>query len=383
MELIKDLPSIFEEFAEQRQNSFLAVKDLKEQNLPVIGAFCTYFPQELPLAMGAAVVSLCSSSNETVEEAEKDLPRNLCPLIKSSYGFAKTDKCPFFYFSDLVVGETTCDGKKKMYEQLGEIKNVHVMEMPNSQNEAGVKLFRDEIVKFKERLEKEFNVTITEEQIREATKLKNKERQALKDFYEVMKHDPAPITGHQMYDVLIGSTFKFDKEASVDEINAVTKKIEQEYAEGNHLEKKPRIVITGSPSAGAAMKVVKAIEENGGVVVAFENCGGIKGNEGMVDENADDIYMALAERYMNIPCSCMTPNQGRFDLLGQIIEDYKADAVVEIVLQACHTYALEGNKIRDYVNKEHDIPYLAIETDYSSEDVGQITTRVTALIEML
>lgn len=65
------------------------------------------------MAAGAVVVSLCSTSDETIEEAEKDLPRNLCPLIKSSYGFGKTDKCPYFYFSDLVVGETTCDGKRK------------------------------------------------------------------------------------------------------------------------------------------------------------------------------------------------------------------------------------------------------------------------------
>ena len=46
------------------------------------------------MAAGAVVVSLCSTSDETIEEAEKDLPRNLCPLIKSSYGFGKTDKCP-------------------------------------------------------------------------------------------------------------------------------------------------------------------------------------------------------------------------------------------------------------------------------------------------
>ena len=61
------------------------------------------------MAMGACVVGLCSTSDETIPDAEKDLPRNLCPLIKSSYVFAKTDKCPYFYFSDLIVGETTCD----------------------------------------------------------------------------------------------------------------------------------------------------------------------------------------------------------------------------------------------------------------------------------
>lgn len=113
MELIKELPEVFEEFAEQRQKSFLAVKELKDKGVPIVGVYCTYFPQEIVMAMGAAAVSLCSTSDETIPDAEKDLPKNLCPLIKSSYGFAKTDKCPFFYFSDLVVGETTCDGKKK------------------------------------------------------------------------------------------------------------------------------------------------------------------------------------------------------------------------------------------------------------------------------
>ena len=74
------------------------------------------------MAAGAVVVSLCSTSDETIEEAEKDLPRNLCPLIKSSYGFGKTDKCPYFYFSDLVVGETTCDGKKRRCTVHGRIQ---------------------------------------------------------------------------------------------------------------------------------------------------------------------------------------------------------------------------------------------------------------------
>ena len=106
MELIKDLPSIFEEFSEQRKNAFLRMHELKKQGKPFVGGFCTYLPKELPMAMGACMVGLCSKDGETIPDAEQDLPRNLCPLIKSSYGYAKTDKCPFFYFSDLIVGET-------------------------------------------------------------------------------------------------------------------------------------------------------------------------------------------------------------------------------------------------------------------------------------
>lgn len=132
MSLITDLPAIFDHFSSARQQGFLTVMELKEQNIPLVGTYCTFMPQEIPLAAGAVVVSLCSTSDETIEEAEKDLPRNLCPLIKSSYGFGKTDKCPYFYFSDLVVGETTCDGKKKMYEYMAEFKAVHVMQLPNT-----------------------------------------------------------------------------------------------------------------------------------------------------------------------------------------------------------------------------------------------------------
>ena len=118
-------------------------------------------PQELPLAMGAAVVSLCATSDETISEAEKELPRNLCPLIKSSYGFGKTDKCPYFYFSDLVVGETTCDGKKKMYEHMGDFKPVHVMQLPNTQASSDAfTLWKNEINKQKHLLEEKFNVEI-------------------------------------------------------------------------------------------------------------------------------------------------------------------------------------------------------------------------------
>ena len=194
MEIIKDLPEVFEEFAEQRQKSFLMMKELKDKGTPVVGAYCTYFPKEIAMAMGASTVSLCSTSDETIPEAEKDLPKNLCPLIKSSYGFAKTDKCPFFYFSDVVVGETTCDGKKKMYELMGAFKVVFIMELPNSQGPEALQLWKKEIIRFKEYLEKRFEVTITDEDVRKAVKIENEARKALKRLYEVMQHDPAPIS---------------------------------------------------------------------------------------------------------------------------------------------------------------------------------------------
>lgn len=383
MEIIKNLPEVFEEFAEQRKNSFLAVKQLKDKGVPVVGAYCTYFPQEIAHAMGAATVGLCSTSDETIAVAERDLPKNLCPLIKSSYGFAKTDKCPFFYFSDVVVGETTCDGKKKMYEYMSEFKDVFIMELPNSQSENALALWKAEIIRFKEYLEKRFDVTITEDDIREAIRNENKVRRSLKTLYQVMRYDPAPITGHDLFKVLYGSTFKFDRSVIPTEVDALVGKIEKEYKAGTMQEKKPRILVTGCPIGGATEKVIRAIEDNGGIVVTYESCSGAKSIDKLVDEENPDVYDALARRYLNIGCSVMTPNPNRLTLLGELIDEYKVDGVVEMTLQACHTYNVESLSIRRFVNEKKGIPYLNVETDYSQADIGQLNTRITAFIEML
>ena len=383
MEIIKDLPEVFEEFAEQRKNSFLAVKELKDKGVPVVGSYCTYFPQELAMAMGAASVSLCSTSDETIAEAEKELPKNLCPLIKSSYGFARTDKCPFFYFSDIVVGETTCDGKKKMYEYMAEFKETYLMELPNTQREDALVLWRNEMIRFKEYLEKHFETTITEDDIRKAIKVNNEARLALRNLYGVMKHDPAPITGYDLFKVLYGSTFKLDRSLIAGEVNALVEKIEKEYKEGKMQPKKPRILVTGCPLGGATEKVIRAIEDNGGIVVTYENCSGAKAIDKMVDEDDPDVYGALARRYLDIGCSVMTPNPNRLDLLGRLIDEYKVDGVVEMTLQACHTYNVESFGIRKFVNEEKKLPYISVETDYSQADIGQLNTRITAFIEML
>lgn len=383
MELIKELPEVFEEFAEQRKNSFLAVKEAKEKGIPVVGSYCTYFPKELPMAIGAAAVSLCSMSGETIEVAEQDLPKNLCPLIKASYGFAKTDKCPYFYFSDLIVGETTCDGKKKMYELMSQFKDVYVMQLPQSQDERGRKFWRESCLELKKKLEEKFGVVITDEAVRQAVHTENGVRRALQRFYGVMKHDPAPITGLELFRVLYGSTFKLDRSGLADELNALTDKIEAEYAAGKRLDKKPRILITGCPMGGATEKVIEAIENNGGVVVTYENCSGAKAIEREVKEDTGDIYGAIADRYLGIGCSVMTPNNNRFKLLDEMIDEYKVDGVVEMVLQACHTYSVESKSVRRFVTHDKEIPYIYIETDYSKTDVGQLNTRLAAFVEML
>jgi benzoyl-CoA reductase/2-hydroxyglutaryl-CoA dehydratase subunit BcrC/BadD/HgdB len=377
----RTLPEIFESFGEARRNGFLAMKTLKDSGKGVVGTFCSYVPVELIMAAGLIPVGLCSTSDETIPEAEKTLPRNLCPLIKASYGFAVTDKCPYMYFADLVVGETTCDGKIKMYELLGNIKDVYVMDLPRTQHKNRSRdLWLGEIKAFKEKLEQKFGVSITEEKLRRAIGERNRERALLKELYELSILEPPPLTGLRQLQILYGSQFKFVHEEKVRELEETIRTI-QDAGQGPVPAKTKRILITGCPMGGATEKLVRVIEESGGVVVVYENCTGAKQFDRQVDERADP-YEALADYYLAIGCSVMSPNPNRLELLSRLCEQFKVDGVVEMLLQSCHTYAIETHTVRESL-KEKNIPFLSLETDYSAGDTEQLRTRAAAFIEMI
>lgn len=381
---IKVAKDILGNFREARRDGFLQAKEIKEAGGHIVGTYCTYTPKELIYAAGAYPISLCAVSEETIPAGEKHLPKNLCPLIKSSYGHALKDSCPYMYFSDFIVGETTCDGKKKMYELLGEIKDTYVMQLPhNQENYYGKLMWREEVAKFKVKLEEKFGKKISENEIRKAIKECNEERIILKNFYALGKLVPPPLSGYEMQTILNGAVYTFDKEEQNRKIVELTDKFRKIHESGE-IRVSPearRILITGCPIGGVADKIIKQLEEVGAVVVAYENCGGAKNLSRLVDETIDPID-AIAEKYLAIPCSVMSPNKGREELLEELIEEYKVDGVVEIVLQACHTYAVESRNIKRKVNSL-GTPFLSLETDYSKSDCGQIRTRLEAFVEMI
>ena len=376
-----DLPAKFEEFSEARRQGFLRVKQVKENGGKVAGIFCTFTPTEILDAAGFISVSLCGMSNETVPAAETQLPKNLCPLIKSSYGFALTDKCPYTYFSDLIVGETTCDGKKKMYEMLGKLKPTYILHLPQGHDSDPVTVWTAELRRFIAFLEEKFNLTITDEALRQAARQRNAQRQAHMKLMELQKQTPPPLGGMQMYATMEGTGFMFTHEDRVNKLNQLRESVEAN-ADRSAFAGAKRILVTGCPIGGVLKKTVKAIEENGGVVVCFENCSGIKAAFQMVDTEAEDIVKAIAQRYLQIGCSVMTPNTERMKLLPKLVEEYKVDGIVEVDLQACTPYCVESFQIKQLC-EQINIPYLAVETDYSTGDSGQLATRLEAFLEML
>ena len=379
-----ELPGQFAQFGEARKNGFLRVKKIKEEGGRVAGTFCTFTPQEILDAAGISPVSLCGMSEETIPAAEAHLPKNMCPLIKSSYGFAVSDKCPYTYFSDIIVGETTCDGKKKMYELLGKMKDVYLLHLPQGDRETALAQWTQEVRRFRGFLEEKFGEEISDEAIREAARQRNRERACRRRLMELQKLDPPASMGFSVYKALEGAGFYFDVNEVCRELTRLADSLEADYAAGKRPAGKDakRILVTGCPIGGVLEKTVKAIENAGGVVVCFENCSGIKATLDDVDADAPDIVAAVAEKYLKIGCAVMTPDKRRMDLLRRLVPAYRVDGVVEIDLQACTAYAVESYTVRKLM-EELGVPYMAVETDYSVSDSGQLATRLEAFLEML
>jgi len=376
-------PEVMAEVEALRGVNSVKIKEASEAGKKVVGMYCVFSPQEIAMAAGAITVSLCGTSQVPIEEAEKELPRNLCPLIKSSYGFAITDKCPYFYFSDVLVAETTCDGKKKMYELMAKLKPMHIMNLPQTANsEDSLELWKKEMIYFKEFLEKQFDVEITEEKLRDAIKLMNRERKVMRRLHQLNAHKPAPLSGMDMMLAQWLKGFNVDKEAGIELIERLIKEVEERMEKGIYAfdEKAPRILLTGCPIGSGSEKVLRILEESGASVVALENCTGYKALDVLVDEEKDPIT-ALAEKYLSTPCSCMTNNKGRLDLIERLAKEYQVDGIVDLTWQACHTYNIESFTVKNFAKDVLNLPFLQIETDYSDSDVGQIKVRVEAFLE--
>lgn len=138
---------------------------------------------------------------------------------------------------------------------------------------------------------------------------------------------------------------------------------------------------SGVPSAGVVMLSV-VLQQVG---LPLEGIGLVLSVDRIVDlvDEEKDAVDALTERYLRTACACMSPNDNRIEYLDYLIDEYEVEGVVEVILQACHTYNVESDRIKIFVKNNKKMPYLKIETDYSKKDLGQLKTRVEAFIEML
>lgn len=360
--------------------------EAQKKGQKVFGTFCVYVPDEVVIAADGIVTGLCGGSQFWVPDGEAVLPKSTCPLIKASVGARLGKTCPFFRIADMYVGETTCDGKKKAWEILGEDVPMYIMDMPQMKRPKDVEKWADEVKEFAGVVENFTGNKITPEKLREAIHIINEKRKALARVYEARKAEKLPISGKDAL-LMMQIAFFDDPVRCAQMANKLADELEQRIKDGVSVfpEGTKRILVTGTPMAIPNWKLHHIIETSGGAVVCEETCTGTRYFENLVDETKETLeeqYQAIARRYMGINCACFTPNHGRVDDILRLAKEYRVDGVIDVNLKFCCLYDTEGYTVEKAL-KEAGIPVLGIETDYTDTDAEQLRTRIEAFIEML
>ncbi len=354
----------------------------------VIATMCIHVPLELIYAAGAIPVRICSGAYATDTIGAEFLPAKTCPLIKSTLGSLYANTFARNVKPDLIINPTTCDQKKKLPEVVEDIDaEFYTVEVPPTKDSEEARFYwQGAVKKLVLKLEKVTGQRITRSRLRDSIKMVAEAQNQFRRFNENRK--TLPVIGGKDA-ILISNTFFFDDimswTAALSRLNdeMEARKIERRAVAA---ERAPRILLTGSPSIFPNMKLPVLIEKLGGIVVTEEFCSTTRllYDTVAVDEwYLYDMIPAIADRYLK-PGTCpnFTPNSDRFRKLLDNVRQFAVDGVIYQAFAGCQLYELESRKTGRLLSDE-GIPMLYIETDYSPEDAGQLSTRIEAFLESI
>lgn len=378
---------ITETIQEVHTNLALSLEMAKDEGKKVVGCLCSYSPTELILAADAVPVGLCGSTQDPIAKAEEILSPDQCPKVKATFGRAISGTCPLFPLADCIIAETTCDGRKKMYELLEREVPLHVMDLPQKPDTPGaLDHWVSEVRNARRFIENQLGVVIGDDDLRQAIDKGNRQRQLTTKLYACAKHHPAPIMGLDFINNITKLRYYVDFESYLQTLTAFYEELQERIASGAfaHSPDCPRILWTGLGNSLGCSKVFELVEACGGVVVCQEGCGGATRSEDLIQCAEDeDPVEAIARRYLRVTCACMTPNSRRFEDLERLIREYRIDGVIDLAWQFCQPFEIESYRVRELVRDRLNIPFLHVVTDYSGSDIEQLRVRMEGFMEQI
>ncbi|WP_303901064.1 double-cubane-cluster-containing anaerobic reductase [Thiohalomonas denitrificans] len=355
----------------------------------VIGTTCVQVPEELIYAAGAVPVRLCNGSHTYDQLGAEFMPAKSCSLVKATLGMLSSGLASWLDEGRDIVNVTTCDQKTKsgrLMEEAG--YRVHHLELPPSkESEAARTYWQSNVNGFARELGSLTGHKITRNSLRDSIARVARAQQAFRRLHRLRMAPLAPILGKDVF--LVTNAYFFDDiDAWTDAVEALNDEVEKRCEEGFAAAQRraPRILFTGSPPIFPNLKLPTLIEQSGAVIVADETC---SANRMLYDAvNVDewqlyDMVDAVADRALK-PCTCpiFISDEDRKRRLLELARTFAVDGVVYQAFSGCQVFEMEQRSISRFLADE-GIPSLYVETDYSPDDVGQLSTRIEAFIESL
>ena len=362
-------------------------KELGRQGKKVIGYICSFVPLELITAAGCVPFRVRGNIREPITKGDTLLETIVCPFIRSCFDLSVKEK--YNYLSGMVVPHG-CDSMVRSYSAWSyslDLPYFHFVNIPSVVKESSFEFFGAELNNFKQSLEAFAGKKISADDLAEAIRLHNENRQKAKAIYDFRKAFPPMISGVEVIKVLtVGSSLPIqESNALFDEVLAeVGRRGEPPVKEG------PRILIDGPCIDN--MELVKIVEDSGASVVVDTICNGTRDYFPLTDVGGDPIE-ALSHRYLDkINCpktyrenknaTFEADTAARFGDIGSYAKEFKVDGAILYVYKFCDPFGFEVPARKAYY-ESIKVPLLYLEDLYSAGTIGQLKTRVQAFLEMI
>ena len=346
----------------------------------VIGVFPMNFPLELVHAAGALPV-VVQESRTPVTLGRSLLFEFYCGYTRSIADQAATGEFAvfdgFFLVDHCVALLGAADAMRFQMPDVPVYLAQYIASMDEDSTRPAV---TGKVHELRARLEKLCGTTITDEAIRHAIGLFNRNRQMQRHIYQMRRAGLTDLTSSQMQ-AIVKSSMVMDIEEHSALLEALIPMLEDARAS---VPARVKLHLSGHFCHAPRPELLEMIESCGAVVVDDDLYTGFRFIATDVPESSDPVS-ALVQWYFdrNVTVPCATRAQKDVDwevYLSQSLERSGADAIVILMAKFCEPHMLYFPELRKEFNRLK-IPFLLIETEHEGLALEMLRTRVEALIE--
>ncbi len=342
------LRSQLEEFNDMRHNAFIAALELKNQGKNIAGIYGVNVPREILWAMDIVPVNIYGIDGSNIKPAEEVIDNNLCSLIKASYGYIITDRCPFSHFADIVVGTDYCPHKKFMIHKLEGIKQVYIIKENTNEH-----VLVSEYEKFVKFLQKKFDTILDKDKLSDIVNKTNAVSVIINEITDIYLHHTDVISAVDLINIVYGSQFVFDLDERFNKLNSLKKSLEEAIVGSKNMSTS-NVLITGAPMVPLRDELSEELHAVRNSVIAISDC---EGENYRIIDNCGDIYHVLAKKYLTVNIK---------EDVSRIISKYNICALVRASMRGCSFMKKDCSEFSE-------LPCLKVTVDYNGNEKENIS----------
>lgn len=365
------------------------IVEARRNGKKVVGYFCCYTPIEIVHALGLIPVRLGWGGDDDLAEDGIPYITNIqCPFVRQTIGVFKEGKNPYATNADIIAIAAVCLQEYRMTEVLKFYFHKETLTISVPKNfylPEGREFFSKELEWFTGELEKASGNKLDDSRLRESIAIFSEIRKTIAEVYGLLAQPQSPVTWREVF-TAIQAGFYLDPQ----EYLTIWKTWRAELESSAALPRpdprtEVRVVVAGSIIAPGDTKIMDVLEQQGVTIVADDTCAGQRTFADLTIE--EPTVDGVANGYLNkVPCAAQLypfrETDKRLQNLFRLVDEHRADAVIYHTIRFCdpYTFRYEENK---QLFDEKGVPFLQLHTDFGKADIGQLTTRVGALAELI